>query len=162
MENVLINVIEEEMGMAINEKMKNEAIKRLEGLTKTLDLNPNIVKYFREDKLYYSYITGGGMIGSIDTIGYIPKYQEIVKQFEEQYKSLVYHVIEDSFGMLSLLYVSNNEEEWPYERPEGKYLYANVYVFDKEELKKGKHVVEYEEFGSIVCESFNGAIVRIA
>lgn len=147
--------------MMIKQKMKNEALKRLEGLTETLELNPNIVKYLKEDKLYYSYVTGGGLLGSIDTISYVPKYEEIVQKFEKTYNCYVYHAIEDSFGMLSLLYVSEHEEEWPYESPEGNNLYANVYVFDREKLKQGEHVVAYEEFGTIVCSSMDGAIVRI-
>jgi len=141
--------------------IKAEAIKRLEILTKELDLNPNIINYYEEDKLYYSYVTGGGLLGSIDTISYVPEYEEIVKQFEETYRCHVYHAIEDKFGMLSLLYVGSDKESWPYERPEGNYLYANVYSFDQEQLKQGKHVVSYEEFGTIVCSSMDGAIVRI-
>ena len=147
--------------MDIKEKKRTEAVKRIEGLTAEFELNPNIIKYFKEGKVYYSYLTGGGMIGSIDIISYIPKYEEIVKAFEEEYNCLVYHAIEDSFGMLSLLYVSDDEEEWPYERPDGKYLYVNTYSFDREKMNQGMYEVLYEEFGSIVCESFGGAIVRV-
>ncbi|MCI5713250.1 MAG: hypothetical protein PUB46_08490 [Lachnospiraceae bacterium] len=143
------------------EFMKQEALKRLDILTETLNLNPNIKKYYKKGKLYYSYITGGGLLGSIDTIGYNPGYEEIVRKFEETYNCIVYHVIEDTFGMLSLLYVSGNEEEWEYERPDGKYVPANVYVFDNEKLRKNQYVVAHEEFGTIVCTSKDGALVRI-
>lgn len=153
--------VQEDNTMMITEKMKAEAIERLEILTSELGLNSNAVNYFKQGKIYYSYLTGGGIIGSIDTIGYIPKYEEIVKEFEEKYNCLVYHAIEDSFGMLSLLYVSDDEEEWAYERPEGKYLYVNTYSFDREKLRQGIYEVLFEEFGSIVCESLDGAIVRV-
>lgn len=147
--------------MDFREKQKIEALKRLETLTETLDLNPNIIKYFKEEKLYYSYLTACGMMGSIDTINYIPEYAEIAKQFEKEYGGLVYHAIEDSFGMLCLLYVSEYEDEWSGERPEGKYLYVNTYVFDREKLANGEYEVAYEEMGTIVCDSLDGAIVRV-
>ena len=83
------------------EKMKEEAVDRLKNLTSSLDLNPNLVKYFKQGKVYYSYLTAGGMVGSIDTIDYIPKYAEIIKKFEKTYEGIVYHAVEDSFGMLT-------------------------------------------------------------
>ena len=100
-------------------------------------------------------------MGSIDTINYIPKYAEIAKEFEKQYGGLVYHAIEDGFGMLCLLYVIKNEDSWEEERPEGKYLYVNTYVFDREKLENSEYEVAYEEFGTIVCDSLDGAIVRV-
>lgn len=143
------------------EKMKEEAVSRLRNLISSLNLNPNLVKYFKQGKVYYSYLTAGGMVGSIDTIDYIPKYAEIIKKFEKTYEGIVYHAVEDCFGMLSLLYVSKNEEDWPFERPEGKYLYAMVYNFDKEKLKNGEYDIEFEEFGTIIVKSLGGAIVRV-
>ena len=85
----------------------------------------------------------------------------LMDEFEKTYEGIVYHAVEDSFGMLSLLYVSKNEEDWPFERPEGKYLYAMVYNFDKEKLKNGEYDIEFEEFGTIIVKSLGGAIVRV-
>lgn len=34
-------------------------------------------------------------------------------------------------------------------------------MFDKEKLNHGEYEILYEEFGSIVCESLDGAIVRV-
>ena len=45
--------------MATISKQKKEAISRLEKLNETLGINPNLIKYFKEDRLYYSYLTGG-------------------------------------------------------------------------------------------------------
>lgn len=59
------------MSKISKEAKKEEAVKRLEELTKTFNLRPNnILKYFKEDKLYYSYITCKGLLGTIDTINY--------------------------------------------------------------------------------------------
>lgn len=41
------------------EKMKEEAVSRLKNLTSSLNLNPNLVKYFKQGKVYYSYLTAG-------------------------------------------------------------------------------------------------------
>lgn len=76
------------------EAKKEEAVKRLEELTKTFNLRPNnILKYFKEDKIYYSYVTCKGLLGTIDTINYDKRYAEVVDRFEEEYDCLVYHVI---------------------------------------------------------------------
>jgi hypothetical protein len=81
------------MSKISKEAKKEEAVKRLEELTKTFNLRPNILKYFKEDKLYYSYITCKGLLGTIDTINYDKRYAEVVDRFEEEYDCLVYHVI---------------------------------------------------------------------
>ena len=81
------------MSKISKEAKKEEAVKRLEELTKTFNLRPNILKYFKEDKLYYSYITCKGLLGTIDTINYDKRYTEVVDRFEEEYDCLVYHVI---------------------------------------------------------------------
>jgi hypothetical protein len=53
------------MSKISKEAKKEEAVKRLEELTKTFNLRPNILKYFKEDKLYYSYITCKGLLKSL-------------------------------------------------------------------------------------------------
>ncbi|GEM_PF-201658 len=100
----------------LENKQKNEAIKRLMALEKLFGLNPKVRKYFEDGKLYYSYLTGGGYIGSIDTINYDKRYADIVDQFEEQTDYLVYHVIEHNHT-LSLLFVNDDYTEWEKERP---------------------------------------------
>lgn len=108
-----------------SEKMKNEAINRLGILERNFGLNPNVRKYFIDNRLYYSYLTAGGFMGSIDTIQYDPRYEEIVRKFEKENGCLVYHVIE-SDNMLSLLFVSDNEDIWSDERPNTSGIKAHV------------------------------------
>lgn len=48
-------------------EMQNEAIRRIKTLIKKLNLNANILEYFKDGKKYYSYLTGGGFLGSVDT-----------------------------------------------------------------------------------------------
>ena len=131
-------------------KQKQEAIERLSTLEALYELNPKVKKYFEDGRLYYSYITGGGYIGSIDTINYDKRYAAIVESFEEQTSYLVYHVIERG-STIALLYVSRDYSDWPDERPTSAGVMA--------------HVVDVETFeneiGYIKIDCFNGALYRI-
>lgn len=131
-------------------KIMQEALNRLCNLEKLYGLNPKVRKYFEEGKLYYSYITGGGYIGSIDTINYDPRYAEIVENFEEQTKCLVYHVIVRK-NTISLLYVSSDSLDWVIERPQKEGLLAHVFNVDTYE----------NESGFIKVDIMQGALYRI-
>lgn len=71
--------------------------------------------------------------------------KEMVQEFEEEYECKVYHVIQDlsTFGMLySLLYVSNNEDEWEMDREDIKKGELLAYVVNNDEN-------QFSEFGYI-------------
>ena len=134
------------------EKMFTEALKRLTDLEKQFGLRPNIYKYFKEGKLYYSYLVLG-ISGCIDTINSDVRYAKIVEEFEEKYGHLVYHVIEAG-NMIALLYVGCDEEEWETEvLLDKQYLASYVYNLDNPQLS---------EFGDIVVSSSDGVLVRVA
>ncbi|HEL2007892.1 TPA: hypothetical protein TZS81_001917 [Streptococcus suis] len=144
---------------------KQEALYRLQQMEERFSgrMNPNIRKYFDEGKLYYSYITGNGFIGSIDTISYDPNYEKVVKEFEEKRNKLVYHVIETG-ATIALLYVSlpssdlsGEELEWEWEEErlaEDNSLLVYVYNFEEP---------SFSEFGSIGINTFreSGALAKI-
>ena len=133
------------------EKKNNEAIRRLQQLVEQMGLNPKVVDYFQQGKIYYSYITGG-VIGSIDTITYDPRYEKAVQDFESQYEGfVVYHAIETG-DMLSLLYVSDIEEDWPAEVLCGDYITSYTINFEE----------GIEEFGDIFISGYmnSGALIR--
>lgn len=134
------------------EEMKEEALKRIEELSEVFELNPKIYNYFKEDKLYYSYATALGVMGSIDTIHYDDRYAKVAAEFEKKYNCFVYHAIE--FGnSLALLYVGDNQDDWDAEHLFDKlYLMSYVYNFNNPELS---------EFGDIVVDCLDGALVRI-
>lgn len=92
-------------------EMYAEGQRRMDSLVEMYGLNPNLSKYLKEGKVYYSYVTGGGMIGSVDAITYDPRYERIVKDFEEEIGGYVYHCIETG-NMLTLLYVGSEPSEW--------------------------------------------------
>lgn len=132
------------------DKMLQEALQRLTFLEKLYGLNHKVKKYFEEGELYYSYITGGGFIGSVDTIQYDPRYVEIVENFEGQTGFLVYHVIERN-NTIALLYVSGDNSDWVVERPQKEGVLAHVFNVD-----------DYEnERGFIKIDILQGALYRI-
>lgn len=139
----------------MNEEIKNEAISRLEELSDELGLNPKVASYFAEGKLYYSYLTAGGLIGSIDTINYDKRYADAVKEIEMLTGLSVYHVIETKINnniLLSMLYVSNHKEDWETQRLQDNYIFAIVCSPDFPH--------DYE-IGTIAMSSRQGALIRI-
>ena len=100
--------------------VREETIKRTETLVNTFELNPNILKYFKGGQVYYSYTIFMGASASIDKISYDKEYEKAVQDFETEHKGyIVYHAIEsisEQGKMLTLLYVSSDEEEWESER----------------------------------------------
>lgn len=147
--------IDELSNAATDEEMKSEGLERIEFWIKNFGLNPNIYNYFSEDRLYYSYLTAGGFIGSIDTISYDKKYEKLVKEFENEYDTVVYHCIESKtvFGnFLTMLYVGRDKDEWSGERPflDGLVM-ANVYNLDE----------SFNEIGLAKFEAYQGALVRV-
>ena len=135
-----------------------EAVSRITELIGIYNLNPNILKYFKEGRVYYSYLTAGGIIGSIDTVSYDKRYEEAVKEFERKFEGcLVYHAIETytEYGeMLSLLYVGNNKENWEMERVSENYIATYTINFTYPDLS---------EFGDIVVSGYgnSGALIRV-
>ena len=140
------------------EKMRTEALSRLKVLAEKFALSPKIREYFKEGRVYYSYLTAMGAIPSIDSIAYDPRYEALISAFETEYHCLCYHAIETEtfFGKtLSLLYVSEDEEDWDAERLCENYMAAYVVNLTYPDLS---------EFGDIfVSESEPcGALLRIS
>lgn len=139
-------------------EIKEEAINRINTLIEKCKLNPNVLKYFKEDKVYYSYLTAGGFMGSIDTISYDKNYEKAVKDFETKHPDyIVYHAIESITAhgkLLSLLYVGDDNEEWETERLDSNNnIMSYVFNLDNPDLS---------EFGYIAIDGFmkSGALVR--
>lgn len=141
----------EDDALCTEDEMKQEASFRLEYMVGKLGLNPNVVNYWDNGRLYYSYLTAGGFMGSVDKIEYDSKNVKVVKAFEEEYGGMVYHAIEGN-GTLVLLSVSNDSNEWDYERPKGDRIPAYVHCFD---------APDQSEFGDVIMSSLHGALVRI-
>ena len=132
------------------ETKKAEAINRM----KALDLYAPCIKAFENrNEVQLSEMTGGLYEFSSDA-----ELTAKVKEFEEEYNALVYHVIHTntSFGELySFLYVSDHQDEWEMDNEDIEAGYALAYVWNKTD--------EWcSEFGRIGVRGKFGGIVRTA
>lgn len=116
---------------------RKEAIARLSALTRHFHLHQHILDYYKQGRVYYSYLWGLFMC-SIDTIEYDPRYVKVMADFEVRTQSIVYHAIE--FGRyseyLALLSVSSNPANWPSERLDGDKIQVYVHNFENPDDSK--------------------------
>ena len=127
-------------------KQKQEAIERM----KMLKIYSQAIKEFEKENVINVSEHGGILFWLND------EQQEMVKRFEEKYNAIVYHVIHNytEFGELySLLYVSQHEEEWDYDRDDIKHNIALSYVVNINEES-------FSEFGSIGIRPQFGGVIR--
>lgn len=130
------------------EQKKQEALERM----KLLSLYPNIIREFEKDGIVNMSENGGYLYWLDD------EQREYVSDFEEEYNALVYHVIHNytEVGeMLTFLYVSDDEDEWGYDRDDLKAGYACAYVKNLDEDA-------FSEFGSVGIKPEFGGLVRTA
>lgn len=81
---------------------------------------------------------------------------KMVREFEEKYNALVYHAVHSytEFGeLLSLLYVSDYEEEWPIDHEDIPYGVVMTYTINLDEPM-------FSEFGSICVKPAAGGLLR--
>ena len=129
------------------EKKKEEAIKRM----KVLGLFKPCIKSFEKyDELQLTEPTGG-----LYEFNNNAELNAKIKEFEEEYNALVYHVIHTytQFGELyNFLYVSDYEEEWEYDNEDVKAGYAVAYVWNKSDdfLSEIGGIAVRERFGGLV------------
>ena len=129
------------------ERKKQEALDRM----KMLNLYPNIIKEFQQDNTV-----------NMSELGFLywltDEQKEYVSEFETEHDALVYHVIHNytEFGeLLTFFYVSDQEEEWGYDRADLKDGYACAYVKNLDEDA-------FSEFGSVAFKEQFGGLVRTA
>ena len=130
----------------LREKQKQEAIERM----KMLKIYSQAIKEFEKENVI-NVSEHGGILFWLDD-----EQQEMIKRFEEKYNAVVYHVIHNytEFGELySLLYVSQHENEWEYDKDDIKHNIALCYVVNKDEGN-------FSEFGSIGIKPQYGGVIR--
>ncbi len=132
---------------------KVEAIKRM----KALGLFVPCIKAFKRDEVQLSEPTGGLYEFSSNA-----ELTAKVKEFENEYNALVYHVIHtparidgEVMDMYNFLYVSDYQEEWEVDNADIEYGYTMSYVWNK--------TIDYfSEFGSIAVQGRFGGLVRVS
>lgn len=128
---------------------KEEAIKRMKALGL---FGPCINAFKKRDEVQLSEMTGGLYEFSDND-----ELNEQIKEFENRYQSMVYHVIHTftNFGELyNLLYVSDEEEEWEMDNRDIPHGLVFSYVWNKDEEM-------FSEFGTIGVKELFGGLVRV-
>ncbi len=131
------------------ERQKAEAIERM----KAMQLMPQAIRAFKKDCTPWC----SQRFGALFTLD--EEEQKAVDRFKEEYPDyLVYHCINNmtEFGRLvSILYVSSDEEEWGYDREVMKDNFVLCYVANLNDDWMS-------EFGTIGFRSIFGGIERTA
>ena len=135
------------------EELKNEAINRCEILKSLGVYKPTINQFVKSGIVSVSEAPYGAFYWLDD------EEKQRVKNFEEQYNSLVYMIIRNhtEFGILdSYLYVSNYQEEWSQDVADLKNGCPLCYVYNID-------CPEFSEFGSIGFEvmRMSGGLKRV-
>lgn len=143
-------------GNELKEAQMVEALLRM----KRLGIHSNAINEFRLEKKINKSIPcriGNGQVAGI--LYWLDEEEvKLVKQIEEEWEILVYHVVEthSNFGkMLNMFYVSKYTEEWEYDNDLLNEDTQCVYV-------KNLDVAEYSEFGYIYYDKAFGGLVRTA
>ena len=129
-------------------KQRTEALKRME----LLKLHENVIDDFKEISLLNQSELGGILYWVEGEM------EKKIREWEEKTGNLVYHVIHDytEFGeLLSLLYVSQYEDEWETDREDIQDGYALAYVMNLTDDW-------CSEYGSIGIRAQWGGVVRTA
>lgn len=130
----------------MREKQFQEALKRME----MLNLSKQCINAFKDGNVWES--EGYGALYECNE-----KEKEIIKQFEKENKSLVYHMIHNRFEFgecYTILFVSNYKGEWGADIRDIKNGIILAYVKNIDD--------DYcSEFGSVAIKSQFGGLVRI-
>lgn len=123
-----------------------EAIERM----KLLHLSHNCIEAFAKGKVWES--EGYGALYEVNQ-----DEQKLIDEFEEKHNALVYHMIHNKFEFgecYTMLYVSNDKEEWESDKQDLKEGYALCYV---------KNIDDdlCSEFGSVAIKPNIGGLVRL-
>lgn len=135
------------MRMTRDEKV-SEALERM----RLLKFHPNVITEFLRNQTINASEGGGFLFWLTE------KEKDVVTDFENTHNALVYHVIRNTTelgALLSLMYVSDNKDEW---------------VIDREDIKNGEPLVYVKnmdddmmsEFGYISITPRYGGLVRVA
>ena len=136
------------------EKMKNEAIRRLQVLVDKLGLDASVVDKFRAGQLCLSCPSWDGDHSDLFDFEKDWDYQEDVDAFEQETGYLVYHVVEDLLG-LNFFYVDEEDEDTDWSDWDINNGWTNVYgtSFNPQ--------LYSNEYGYMKFAALDGALIRI-
>lgn len=142
------------MNEELKEEQKQEALKRIEELTKMYNLNSSMLDHFMAESVCVVDFTDKER--SQEVLG---SYYKLIKNFEEEKNSLVYYCIicdikydNQKWETLNLFYVSPYKEEWESQRiPENDEVYVYSYNLSMQ---------NYGEYGYIGVKVVDGELGR--
>ena len=132
----------------MKEKMKQEAVERME----MLGISTTAIKIFEEDGEVGLSVSPAFPICEIT-----PEYKKLIDKWEEKTGSMAYHAIYNGAAvgaLLSILFVSSDEEEWELDKREMEAGSPMAYVFNLD-------IPEFSEYGSISVKNVDGILERI-
>lgn len=143
----------------LKQLQNTEAIERLKILQDKFELLETVTKEFKKyNTIYYSEYVNHIFQAVLYWVTNEEKYVNIVKEVEKEHNILVYHAIltPTTYGtILSLLYVSNSQEEWEYERKDLQEGLPIAYCINLSD-------VQMSEFGGIQIVGAMGGMKRLA
>lgn len=134
-------------------KQKQEALKRM----RMLQIMPQVIKDFeKNNRVYYSERLNSMFPATLYWLDNHKEYVDLVNEFEKEHNALVYHaqLTHTNFGdLLSLFYVSKDEEYWSLDRKDiiNGQVYSRVLNIQDDFLS---------DFGTIGIKSAMGGVVR--
>ena len=142
-----------------NKELKEEIIERLKIIQTEYNLHRNVLKEYKENgTIYYSENWGGSYSGILYWLHNRTDFVNIVREIEEKENIIVYHCILNHYrdvDVLSMLYVSADEENWEDEKSllkDDGYVGAYLYNF---------YNIKNNEFGNILITGVNGGLDRV-
>lgn len=144
--------------MELRELQKQEAIRRLEILEQVYHMHKDVLRAFKQDDgtVYYSERMNSYFDGILYWIKNKPEFVDVVKEIENQFNIYVYHCIlsHTEYGdWLSMLYISDNQDDWVHEKSKLMIGLPKAYVYDFSGFES--------EFGTIQIEGANGGLTRL-
>lgn len=132
----------------LRKKQKQEAIERLKILQNEYMVHTNVLKEFNQDEtIYYSENFSGFHQGILYWLHNRQDFVNIVKDIEEKRNIYVYHCILNHYrnmgDILTMLYVSADENYWQDEIEQIKEGYVSSYIYNFNfTLDSGFHYTE--------------------
>lgn len=143
--------------MKLKELQKQEAIKRLEILQTMYNIHSNVLKEFKQgETIYYSEKVNKAFDGILYWLRNEQEYLDAVKKVESKFNVFVYHCLLThtiNGDWLSMLYISDEPNDWEYEKSKLMIGLPKAYVYDSSEFGS--------EFGYIEIAGVNGGLTRV-
>lgn len=141
------------------EEQRNEAVLRIQELTKKFNLNSNMLEFFKNGKIYgldYVYEQNSKIRNRGELIFHI------IENFQSKYNAVIYYynIVEINIEgydleIMNIFYVGQHKEDWKIQRlSKDNEMYICTYELNNPSYS--------EELGFVKVNSVDGNLVRIS